>query len=201
MNHGRPNSQPTDGQSPPQGRSPWTRPWFIASAAAVVLIVALGIAYAMVPSGGHTNAAPAPTLTATAAGTAGGGQESACGLPAGDQRYPSIGLPTRWELLGRVAVPTDPHGIGPGRVDGTVRTCYQHSPTGALYAAANIIGTGLLPGGQTVIFKNLAANSPMRDQALATPPTPTPADPSLSMQIGGFKLVSYTGDTARIALG
>ncbi|WP_336853920.1 hypothetical protein [Sinomonas albida] len=196
--------QPTDGQGPPREASPWARPWFIASAAVVVLIAALGIAYAMIPSGGQSSAAPTTataTATATATGTAGAGQDSACGLPAGDQRYPSVGLPTKWELLGRVAVPTDPKGIGPGKVDGSVRTCYQHSPTGALYAAANLVGLGFMPEGPKLIYKDLMAKSPKRDSLLATPPAETPEDPSLTMQIGGFKLVSYTGDTAKLTMG
>ena len=193
--------QPTDGQGPPRETSPWTRPWFIASAAVLVLIAALGIAYAMIPSAGQPTAAATPTATSAATSTAGARQDSACGLPAGDQRYPSVGLPTKWELLGRVAVPTDPKGIGPGKADGNVRTCYQHSPTGALYAAANIVGISSLPDGQTVIFKSLAAKTPVRDQYLATPPASTSVDPSIGLQIGGFKVVSYTGDSATISIG
>jgi hypothetical protein len=194
-------SQPTEGQGPPRDQSPWTRPRFIASAAVVVVLAALGLVYLALPSPSNGQAPAAiPSATATATANAQAGQ-SACGLPAGDQRYPSVGLPTKWELLGRVAVPTDPKGIGPGRTDGSLRTCYQHSPTGALYAAANIVGVGTLPGGPAVINKNFAAKSPARDQALATPPTQTPLDPSMSMQIGGFKVVSYAPDSATIALG
>lgn len=196
-------SQPTDGQGPPRDQSPWTRPWFIASAAVLVLIVALGIAYVMMPSGGQTSAAPtrAATPATTTTSTAGAGQDSTCGLPAGDLRYPSVGLPTKWELLGRVAIPTDPKGIGPGKIDGNMRTCYQHSPTGALYAAANVFGISSLPGGQTVVFNSLAAKTPIRDQYLVSPPASTPVDPSIGLQIGGFKVVSYTGDSATISIG
>jgi hypothetical protein len=196
-------SQPTEGQGPPRDQSPWTRPRFIASAAVVVVLAALGLVYLALPSpsAGQAAAPSAPAAaTATAIATPQAGQ-SVCGLPAGDPRYPSVGLPTKWELLGRVAVPTDPKGIGPGRTDGPVRTCYQHSPTGALYAAANILGTGLLPGGQTIVLKNLTASTPMRDRLLASPAAGTSADPSNSAQIGGFKVDSYDPTSATIALG
>ncbi|AMM34807.1 hypothetical protein SA2016_4155 (plasmid) [Sinomonas atrocyanea] len=194
-------SQPTEGQGPPRDQSPWTRPRFIASAAVVVVLAALGLVYLALPSPSNgQDPAGVPSATATATSTAQAGQ-SACGLPAGDQRYPSVGLPTKWELLGRVAVPTDPKGIGPGRTDGSLRTCYQHSPTGALYAAANIIGAGALPGGKALVLKNLTAKSPMRDQALATPSPNDAVDPSLSTQIGGFKIVSYSSDTATVSIG
>ncbi|MEZ2390243.1 hypothetical protein AB6813_11960 [bacterium RCC_150] len=193
-------SHPTETKAPDREQSPWTRPWFIASAAVVVLLIALAVVYVALPApGAGQSSAPSPAATTTS--TAQAGQESACGLPAGDQRYPSVGLLTKWELVGKFAVPSDPKGIGPGKVEGTVRTCYQHSPTGALYSAANYVGTGLLPGGQTIILQSLTAQSPLRDQSLATPPTQAPVDPSLSTQIAGFKVVTYTGQAARIALG
>jgi hypothetical protein len=197
-------SQPAQGQpSLDREPSPWTRPWFMVSAAIVAVLVALGVLYVVLPSPGAAPApAQSPAVTATSTAQAGQtGQESICGLPAGDQRYPSLNLPTRWELLGRVAVPTDSKGVGPGKVDGNVRTCFQHSPTGALYASANIVGTGLLPNGSALVLKNLAAKSPMRDQALATPSVSETTDPPWSMQIAGFKVLSYTGDTARVSLG
>ncbi|MGT2462968.1 hypothetical protein [Sinomonas atrocyanea] len=163
-----------------------------------MVLAALGLVYLALPSPSAGQApAAAPSATATATATAQAGQ-SACGLPAGDQRYPSVGLPTKWELLGRSAVPTDPKGIGPGKTDGNVRTCYQHSPTGALYAAANAFGASALPNGQTILFKSLAANSPMRDRYLATPPADGSMDSSTTAQIGGFKVVSYTPDSATI---
>jgi hypothetical protein len=194
-------SQHTEGQGPPRDQSPWTRPRFIASAAVVVVLAALGIAYVALPAPSAGQApAPSAPAAATATATAHAGR-SVCGLPAGDQRYPSVGLPTKWELLGRVAVPTDPKGIGPGRTDGTVRTCYQHSPTGALYAAANLVGLGFIPEGPKLIYKDLMARSPERDQLLATPPAETPEDRSLTMQIGGFKVASYSGDSAKLIIG
>jgi hypothetical protein len=188
-------SQTLDRQS-----SPWTRPWFIASAAVVAVLVALGVLYAVLPAP-SAEPAPATSPSATSTNTAQGDHDSACGLPAGDQRYPSVGLPTKWELLGRVAVPTDPKGIGPGKVDGNLRTCYQHSPTGALYAAANMVALGFLPEGPRLIHKELMAESPERDRLLANPPAETPEDPSLTMQLGGFKVASYSRDTAKITIG
>ncbi|WP_139346848.1 hypothetical protein [Sinomonas mesophila] len=193
-------SPPVESQALDRQSSPWTRPWFIASAAVVAVLVALGVLYAVLPAPG-AEPAPATSPSASSTNTAQGDQDSACGLPTGDQRYPSVGLPTKWELLGRVAVPTDPKGIGPGRVDGNLRTCYQHSPTGALYAAANLVGLGFRPEGPKLIHKELMAESPERDRLMASPPAETPENPSLTMQIGGFKVASYSGDTAKITIG
>ncbi|MEZ2373412.1 hypothetical protein [Arthrobacter sp. RCC_34] len=192
-------TEPTEGKSVDQAPSPWTRPWFLASAAVVAILVALLVLYFVLPSPSATPG-PSPSPSAAGTGTAQAGQESACGLPAGDQRLPSVGLPTKWELLGRVAVPTDPKVIGPGKINGNVRTCYQHSPTGALYAAANFMGTGLLPGGQAIVLKNLTAKSPMQEQALATKAPQTAEDPSLSTKIAGFRVLAYTGSAARFSV-
>ncbi|MDP9886052.1 hypothetical protein J2W21_003577 [Sinomonas atrocyanea] len=195
-------SQPTEGQSPPRDQSPWTRPRFIASAAVVVVLAALGIVYLALPSpSGGQAPAPAPSAMATATATAQTGQ-SVCGLPAGDQRYPSVGLPTKWELLGRIAVPTDPKGIGPGKTDGNVRTCYQHSPTGALYAAANIAAAAFLPDGESIGVKDLSAPGPRRDQFLASPhPSAASPDQSQGAQIGGFQIQSYADQAASVVIG
>ncbi|MDQ0241470.1 hypothetical protein [Arthrobacter bambusae] len=197
-------SQPAQGQ-PALDRepSPWTRPWFMVSAAVVAVLVALGVLYVVLPSPG---AAPAPAQSpaVTAANTAQAGQtglESVCGLPAGDQRYPSLNLPTKWELLGRVAVPTDSKGVGPGKVDGNVRTCFQHSPTGALYAAANFFATSTITNGDRIMYKDLSAKGPLRDQYLATPPPFSTGDSTVSVQVGGFRVQSYSAQAATIVLG
>lgn len=182
-----------------QGASPWTRPWFIASAGVVVVLIALAVVYVLLP----VPAAPAPasaTSTAQAGAPAEAGQNSICGLPAGDQRYPGLNHPSTWELQGRVAVPTDPKAAGPGRVEGNVRTCYAHSPTGALYAAANFVGTSMAPHGDLIIYKDLAAKGQLRDEYLATPPPFTGDKADVSFQIGGFRVQSYGPEAATMVL-
>jgi hypothetical protein len=111
----------------------YTARGFVASAALLIFILITGIATSVlsarssVPS---TGAAPA-RVPDVAWG-------SRCGLPHGSQD-PVVGPPAaQWTLVGHVAAPAIP-GVGPGELAGTDRRCYQHSPLGALLAAANFL--------------------------------------------------------------
>lgn len=191
--------QAKDGGQEP---NPWTRPWFLASAGVVLVLVALAVVYVLLPVPAVTAPATgsgAPTTQAATVSEA--ASDSVCGLPAGDQRYPGLEQPTTWELQGRVAVPTDPKTVGPGRVEGHVRTCYAHNPTGALYAAANFLGTSAVDKGDLIIYRDLAAKGQLRDQYLASPPPFVGNSADVSIQIGGFRVQSYTAETVTIVLG
>jgi len=189
-------------EATPNPENPFTRPWFLVSAGVVVLVLILAVVYALLPPVG---AAPSrqPTSPSTSGSTepsaASGG--SVCGLPEGKPTIPGPGLASKWELIGKTAAPTAPAEFGPGKVssDG-VRTCFAHNPTGALYAAANFAGYSA-EGKPEVLFQDLAAKGPARDRYLTAPPTFTPRDGTLSMQIAAFRVVSYTNDLAVLEIG
>ncbi|AOY74300.1 hypothetical protein ARZXY2_4801 (plasmid) [Arthrobacter sp. ZXY-2] len=73
---------------------------------------------------------------------------------------------SKWELVGTMAVPTDPSTAGPGTVgkDG-LRSCFAQSPTGALYATANIWAASF-NGYAKQVYLELSADSPTRDKAV-----------------------------------
>lgn len=178
-----------------------TKPKFIVSAVVVAIIAALGIVLMLIPKG---TGSPAPTPNANGTGTA-GGQPSAttaasvCGLPDGNQSKPaSAPSGTKWELVGKIAAPTSPTQFGPGQTDANgLRSCFAHSPTGALYAAANI--AVLSSAGKTrLVFEDLAVPSPERDALLAQPdPAPTSGT---TAQIAGYQIRSYSSDRAVIVI-
>lgn len=183
-------------------QSPFTKPWFLVSAGVVAVIVILAVVYALLPPVGQQAAPPQTTqpVVSGSPSSATDGGASVCGLPAGDQRLPAIGQATRWELLGKTAVPTDPKVYGPGKTDNGVRTCFANNPTGALYAAANFTGYSS-EGKPDLMFKYLAAKGPARDKYLDNPPSFVPRDGSLSLQIAGYRIVSFTNDLAVIQVG
>ncbi len=86
----------------------------------------------------RTRPAPPPTWALRPLGRylgAGG-----CGLPEGDQVF-RLGAPAvdGWEVSRRVVVPRSA-AYGPGAVDRDgFRRCFAHSPTGAVFAAYNVI--------------------------------------------------------------
>lgn len=188
--------------------NPWTQRGFVASAVVVALIAVLGLFLAFAgPSGGNGNAAPrAITPTTTTSPSAGSNtppaSDSACGLPAGDQAVPRTAPKnTNWELVGTMAAPTAPDTHGPGRVDDGLRSCYAHSPTGALYAAANFVAATTVPDRREAAVRELAAEGPGRNAALAAIKREGEqrADGS-GTQIAGFTFLNYGSETSVVDL-
>lgn len=185
-----------------EDQNPLTKPKFIISAVVVAIIVALGIILALIPKGGGTPAAdPGTTGTSTAsAQPTATAAASICGLPPGSQAKPATTpADTKWELIGKIAAPTAPKQYGPGKTAANgSRFCFAHSPTGALYAGANMIVLGS-SGRPDLLAQHLVVEGPERDKMLSEPPASVP--PTAPFQIAGYKVVDYTGDRAVIEYG
>ncbi|MHA7241250.1 hypothetical protein [Arthrobacter sp. TMS1-12-1] len=184
-----------------QPENPFTRPWFLASAAMVVIIVILALVYAFLPPVGATPPSSAPTSAASSPATpttdSDDTGDSVCGLPEGDQTIPGPDLETQWELVGKTAAPAEPESFGPGEVNSEgVRTCFAHNPTGALYATANVLVTGA-NGRQADTYQYLAAAGPERDSRLSSAAPEQVTD----LQVAGFQYISYSEDNAVVTLG
>src|SRR4051795_11509350 len=120
---------------------PWSQRGFVAAAAflGIVIIAVVGILLIRpgessdsdhgTPPQSSNDGKPAASADPAA---------SVCGLAPGSQEIPQTPPEAKWELVGKVAAPTAA-AVGPGRKEGKLRTCYAHSPTGALFAAANFI--------------------------------------------------------------
>lgn len=184
--------------------SPFAKRGFLISAGIIVVIAVLAVVYLLLPSAGQPAAVqptqPEASNVPSSSSSVDDGA-SVCGLAAGDQRLPGLELTSKWEILGRAAVPTEPQSVGPGKVDGSVRTCFAHNPTGALYAAANFFGTSTVSEGGKIMVENLSAPNPTRDKYIASPPPFSTGDSEVSVQIAGFQVHSFTQEAAAIVLG
>ncbi len=191
-----------------EAQNPWTQRGFIASAVVVALIAVLGLFLAFAgPSGGNGNAAPRATTPAASTSPSPGGStrpasDSACGLPAGEESVPRTApKETKWELVGTMAAPTAPDTHGPGRVDDGLRSCYAHSPTGALYAAVNFVAMTTAPERREAAVRELAANGPGRDAALtAIKREGEQRAGGTGTQVAGFTFLNYGTETAVVDL-
>jgi hypothetical protein len=185
-----------------EDQSPLTKPKFIISAVVVAIIVALGIILALLPKGGGTPTAEPSNSGSTTASTqpSAAAAASVCGLPSGDQNKPATTpKDTKWELVGKIAAPTSPAQFGPGKTEANgLRSCFAHSPTGALFAGANMIVLGS-SGRPDLLAQHLVVEGPERDKMLAEPPTSAPT--TAPFQIAGYKIVDYAGDRAVIEYG
>lgn len=183
-------------------RNPFTRPRFIISAALVIALVAAVMVIAFLPGNddpGTTAPSNAPSTAATSRSAEEDTEDSVCGLPGTDESALGAAPESDWELVGRTAVPSAPESVGPGAVSDTgVRYCFANSPSGALFAAANIFGL-VSSGEQRSVLTELAANTPARDQELQQLEEDPPSAPGA--QIKGFQIQNYTESAATIDLG
>jgi hypothetical protein len=185
--------------------NPFTKPGFIIAAALVLALIAGAIVIFLLPKG-QGNAQPAPAAgngsTAASPTTSAEAGGSVCGLPASSETALGSAPKSKWELVGRMAAPTDPETFGPGVTDASgFRSCFAHSPTGALYAAANMVALGSLSDGviQKELIEKLVVPGPGRDAALRDVRTPSGTDSS-SIQIRGFVLKAYSTTAAHVDL-
>jgi len=178
----------------------WSQRGFVVAAAAVAVIVILAVALAVSgndePSPGAGPKTPAPkTPTAKA-------DDAACNTSTAGRQKPLTAAPanTKWELLGRIAVPTARRTYGPARTTGGLRSCFARSAEGALYAATNInvAATASDRRTQLAAAKYSFARGPGRDAVLAKGFQAPDADGSI--QIAGFRFQSYSRSGAVIDL-
>ncbi|SDI70312.1 hypothetical protein SAMN04488693_11926 [Arthrobacter subterraneus] len=186
-------------------RNPFTRPGFILSAALVVALIAAVAVIAFLPRGddeadtGETAPTSAASETPTVDAT---GKESVCGLPGSDDSALGVAPDSEWELVGTTVVPTAPATIGPGVVseDG-FRSCFAQTPAGALFAAANLVGLGSVQDVemQRKLTEQLVVPSAGQQAALEDLAERDPSSrSSTSVQISGFRLLSYTDESANV---
>jgi hypothetical protein len=185
--------------------NPFTKPGFIIAAALVVALIAATIVIFLLPKG-QGNAQPAPSETSgpvtVSPSALVGADKSVCGLPASSEVALGSAPNSKWELVGRTAAPTNPDTIGPGITgENGFRSCFAQSPTGALYAAANMVALGGLSdeGIQKELIEKLVVPGPGRDAALRDIRTPPSADSS-SIQIRGFVIKAYSTTAAHVDL-
>jgi hypothetical protein len=181
--------------------NPFTKPGFIIAAALVVALIAAAVVIFLLPNGqGNAQPAPAPSESGSSASASAppADAESVCGLPSTSETALGSAPETKWELVGTMAAPIDPK-IGPGKTDDQgIRSCFAHTPTGALYAAVNLWALGSDPSKEPAIAEQLAVKGPGRDAGMKAPPTSAPVS-AVKVQVAGFN-VSYTANQAVVEL-
>lgn len=177
---------------------------FIGSAVVVAAIVVLGLVLSLTNLlGGKTeptpsSSAPSPTATGPASPST-GAEASVCGLTDVQMTGTvSTAPPATWALVGTTAAPSI-KGQGPGKTeDDGFRSCYARTATGALLAASNLIAMGSqAPLLGKKINERLTVPGPGRDAALAQPPA-SPDSSGVRIQIAGFRILRYDGNTAEV---
>ena len=121
--------------------------------AVIALVVLIGLVAVLVIPGGRKGASSGSGSSESgsgggAASRASGWDDHGCNGSSGDSKVPTAPPSgVTWQPQGSMSVPTSSE-LGPKRTEGVVRTCFQHSPSGALLAASNIL-IGASSGPQT----------------------------------------------------
>ncbi|HWU45762.1 MAG TPA: hypothetical protein VN133_03275 [Humibacter sp.] len=186
----------------PNEPNPFTSRRFIL--AAVIVGVVLLCAVVLVVSsvlGGQAKPTADPSAHPTSSPSNSSVSEadrSTCGLPGFRKSGTLTQAPnSKWELVGTVAAPTDPKGSGPGNVESSgFRSCYAHTPTGALYSAANLLAVVSDRSLLKEVADKLTVPGPGRDALLQQ--SGSSSSTSVRYQIAGFKLDSYSSDQATV---
>jgi|SRR5699024_720561 len=190
--------------------SPFGRPGFIAAAVVVGVIVVLAVVVGITtagqeeaqPSASQTSA-PSPTAPAPDdSSEASGGGESVCGLEGVVTSGRVTTAPdATWDYVGSVAVPTSPV-FGPGaKSDEGYHYCFQHSPTGALFAAANSLATASAPSMYATWSEYMISDQVPNKAELVEQARSGQDDTTRSRgRIVGFRVLEYTGDSALVDL-
>ena len=189
-------------------RSPFSRPGFIVAAVVIAVIAVagavLGVIIASRPEPSPI-AAPSESPTSTQSTQVRGGGSSVCGLDGEVLKGTvSIAPEAQWQYQGTTAYPTSSE-FGPGATDPAgFRYCFQHSPEGALFAAANALSQGSDSTVAAAWIKYFLAEGPYRDELLAagggSGPTSGSNNSGTRLKIVGFRILAYDGETARIDL-
>lgn len=197
-------SQSTENTTEP---NPFTKPGFIIAGALVAALIAATLIIFLLPKGDSSDQ-PVPGLPDSTPGTVtksvDGSGGSVCGLPSSSETALGGAPKSRWELVGKMAAPTDPKTFGPGLTDGDgFRSCFAHSPTGALYAAANVVALGSAKSQRlnAQLTDHLLVEGPGRDIAMKDSETMAPSSgDDTTVQISGFLIKSYTPSEADVDL-
>ncbi|MEX5297027.1 hypothetical protein QYM41_17265 [Kocuria sp. CPCC 205268] len=177
----------------------WKTPRFLISAVLVAMLIVLGVVLWLWPDGEEpTQAAPAPATTAEP--VAGG--ESECGLDAtSGTTLTKAPEDVEWTALGAIYAPSSEEH-GPGTVDKStgVRSCYSHTPEGALLTTANMLASSNDPQLLLDTLKELAIEGPGKDIAVGQVQQRVSAGDAstVPVEVAGFRLLSYTGERATV---
>lgn len=190
--------------------NPFTRPGFIVSAVVVAVVLVLG---AILGTVGIVNATREEPTAAPATTTSEEESEepsepaeepaagaSICGLKGEVLEGTVDEAPeAKWEFQGTISYPTSEE-FGPGKTDENgVRSCFQHSPEGALFMAANAMSQSSYPETYEPWLRYALSEGPNREAMLAEDAAPSDMQ-GTRMQITGYRVLDYSGDAATIDL-
>ena len=190
------NTEPAQKNQPAAGEkeeSEWAKPWFVISAIVIGFIVVIaGVVLVFNLFIKPAGQAQTPDVTTA---------DPAAGCPvqgSTDQAVPTTAPPARWVLFKQIAIPTSTEA-GPFAADPAgIRSCYAHTPTGALFAASNMVALGSQQETVTVL-ERFTVPSALRDTELKKAKS-SASGSSGNGQVAGYTLTVQDQDRVQVRL-
>lgn len=198
---------------PGMGRAWW-------ASAVVVVIVVVGLVAVLVTRGsrqggddaaGARSSSSTPTRSASSSPTSSSASSSSTPARPTADAWPDAGcngspgsaapaqaglLAVSWEPVGSMSLPTSKE-LGPTKTTDSLRRCFQHSPAGAVMAAANIFGS-LAPANYRQVLQQQMTPGAGRDQTMVDL---VPSDLTGPRgQFAGYKLNGCTPAACNLSL-
>lgn len=184
--------------------------FWLSAALVVLVLVGFGAFLAFRPGPASTGSpvvtvtAPAPSSSSPSAAVdkrspapAADGAGSECSLPGESTDVPAAPpADVHWEPVGSLAAPTSATA-GPQLVDGGLRRCYQHSPTGALLAAINITQGMSSPATALKVVDKQWTPGPGKDNQIASLSGDLSSGDAM---LAGFRIPACSLDRCIVAL-
>jgi len=166
---------------------------------AVLLCGVLLLVSALISDDGHQAAVRTPDAPVTTR-VQPVARSSGCGPGTDDHAIPSTAPSVdSWEVSRRVVVPRS-RTFGPARTDPDgFRHCFAHSPTGAVFAAYNVVAAFADQDQAIATIRKLMVPGPDTDALLRAQREAEPSD-SAPTQVAGFRVVDAAQDRATIML-
>lgn len=167
-------------------------------AAVLALIVAL-IAVGLV-LGTRSTEAPASPDRSAATDEPAASDASKCGLESdGTDSLPQAPS-TTWSTDTPIAAPSSPEA-GPGETTDGIHSCFARTPTGALFAAANLATDSSNPAIDPIdiLEQRVVRDENFEELREETEGNTSPGN-ERGMQLAGFRLNAYTPDAATVEL-
>lgn len=146
-----------------------------------------------VPTGSSTTTPSAPPPINSSTG--------GCRNKHPDMRMPTAAPPAvTWQFDADMLIPLQVAG-GPATEDSSgVRSCFAHSPTGAVLASMVLLGQIVNPAITEQVLLTRVLPGPGRNRALAEFKNPTTPHVTGQVQFAGFKLIDYQSNRAIIQI-
>lgn len=188
--------------------NPYTRPGFLAAAALVTVLAIVGVVLGIISLTRDDSDAAAPSAPSALASSEPTPEpsetappstsSSVCGLEGEvTSGTVTVAPETNWKYQSTTAYPSSAT-YGPAISDQQgIRRCFQRSPEGALFMAANaaVQGSSSVTGPDWAAY--FLADGPFRESLLADA-TYTESSDDTRMSIVGFRMLSYEGEAARV---